>query len=428
MSDKYALLEVLKDTAATEVLLVRHRSLNTQRIIKKIPVTNFSAEGCLEVDLIKDLHHPSIPVIYDFKVSNGSFIIVEEYIYGQSLKEILSLNDSISEEFLIWTAKKLCNVLEYLHTRNEPILYQDLKPEHIIYQENELRLIDFGIAEYLHSSEAQTHYGTKGYAAPEQYLEGTIDEGVDIYAFGQVLKEIATNLSQPASFWISKLIEKCTRQNRADRFSSFEEISKYINANQKQKKKGKKDLLLGSIAISGATSGVGVTHIAIALTSALRAMGINAIYKDCTDKHAVCEMEKEDCLTLLGAYGRKKAFMGELELGPGIDAKKEESLFIKDFGTDVGGMSADVNLYIVAGRAWQIGNSKENGIPFCKSGKLLIVCNQGNSAISRNYSAFFKKDIFLFPTDKDPVTPFRVKRRFVKRILKEGLREENSNL
>lgn len=418
LSDKYILLDVLKDTAATEVLHVRHRSLNTDRILKVIPAGSKESLECPEVSLLKDLRHPSIPIIYDLQYQNNHFVIVEEYIDGQSLKDILLLQNNVSEDFLIWTAKKLCDVMIYLHTREKPILYQDLKPEHIFYQDNELKLIDFGISEFLDSSEVKNHFGTRGYAAPEQFELSALDEGVDIYAFGMVLKEIAAHISSPISAWINALITRSTKSNRDERFSSFNEISEFLFDHTQRNKKGAKDLLLKSIAISGSSAGVGVTHIAISLVCVLRAMGIPAVYKDMSGKNLMLALEKEHCLETKDLYVKKNLFLGELELGPGIDAKTKKCLLVKDYGTDTEKMTGDKCLFIVGGRLWQLSDGKASANRLIDKGNTIIVCNQGTLPIIKQYSKIFKTNIYRFYTDKDPLLPTRKKIRFCKKTLR----------
>lgn len=377
-----------------------------------------STENCLEVDIIKDLRHPSIPIIHDFHCQNDAFVIIEEYVNGQSLSEIL-LHNSVSEDFLVWTAQKLCDVLLYLHTRENPILYQDLKPDHIFYTENNIKLIDFGISEYLNSTENKSHSGTRGYAAPEQYQSLPLDEGVDIYAYGKVLGEITEHIQHPVSEWINTLIVRSTMAKREERFLNFKEISDYIFDHIKKSKKNGKDLLLSSIAISGVASGVGVTHIAISLVVCLRAMGIPAVYKDCSGKNVALSLEEEGCLKIKGAYGKRNLFLGELELGPGIDADKKKLFLVKDYGTGYEHMTADLCIYTIGGRPWQLSEGKMGANLLAAKGNTVIVCNQGTHSILNEYAMVYKRNIFNFVTDKSPMLPSKAKIRFCRMLLKQ---------
>lgn len=60
-----------------------------------------------------------------------SFLIVMDYIQGKSLKEILketmaSEGLPIGVEDVVAWGKQLCDVLYYLHTRPDPIIYRDM--------------------------------------------------------------------------------------------------------------------------------------------------------------------------------------------------------------------------------------------------------------------------------------------------------------
>ena len=77
-----------------------------------------------------------------------------------------------AQDKVIEWAKQLCDVLNYLHSQDPPIIYRDMKPSNVMLKpEGTLKVIDFGIArEYKeHNIEDTVSLGTKGYAAPEQF-------------------------------------------------------------------------------------------------------------------------------------------------------------------------------------------------------------------------------------------------------------------
>ena len=76
--------------------------------------------------------------------------MIEEYIQGESLDTFVLHQDKLSPELVIKIGIELCGILEYLHQLVPyPILYQDLKPEHIILCGNQIKIIDFGIASFI---------------------------------------------------------------------------------------------------------------------------------------------------------------------------------------------------------------------------------------------------------------------------------------
>ena len=194
MFGKYRVLSTLGTGNSSTVYLAEHIRLNVYRAIKCIPKdTSLVSSPSSEATLLKDLNHPGIPIIYDIEEDEHFFYIIEEFIQGQSIDTFVSYQ-KISHELLIKFGIQLCDILDYLHhLMPYPILYQDLKPEHIIVCGNQIKLIDFGIASYITSrGKNYQNYGTKGFAAPEQYGLSQSDGRADIYALGVLLNIMLT--------------------------------------------------------------------------------------------------------------------------------------------------------------------------------------------------------------------------------------------
>ena len=149
--DKYEMIKDLGTGSSGSVTLVRHISMDQERALKKVPKASAFAESALsEARLLKSLEHPSIPRIFDFEEDNAFYYIVEEYIDGETLDSFLLHQQLISPGLFFNICEQLCNVFIYLHTQiSTPIIYRDLKPEHIIVCHNKLKLIDFGVSAYV---------------------------------------------------------------------------------------------------------------------------------------------------------------------------------------------------------------------------------------------------------------------------------------
>ncbi|HEV2474029.1 MAG TPA: serine/threonine-protein kinase, partial [Chthonomonadales bacterium] len=87
---------------------------------------------------------------------------------------------------------QLCTVLDYLHTRQPPIIFRDLKPANIMRTPaGQVYLIDFGIARHFIPGKPKDTipFGSPGYAPPEQYGKAQTTPQADIYSLGALLHQ-----------------------------------------------------------------------------------------------------------------------------------------------------------------------------------------------------------------------------------------------
>ena len=201
----------------------------------------------LEADILRQLKHPMLPVIYDLLWEDDIWYMVMEYIQGVTLQEYIEKNGCATEQQVYVWAEQLLDVMCYLHTRKPPVIYRDLKPQNVmVCSEDKLRLIDFGAAHCRNFGvRAMRMAATPGYGAPEQF--GRIGKGIyadersDIYAFGMLLYFVVTG-TDPArppytllsikdhqyfvGDWLEQIIRRCIRDNPAERYQMVQEIRK----------------------------------------------------------------------------------------------------------------------------------------------------------------------------------------------------------
>src|SRR2546427_1411974 len=155
-----------------------------------------------EATLLLDLNHPCVPRVRDFFVEGGKHYLVMDFIEGKTLGEVLEKEGNVvgvngtrgvpEARARSW-AQQLCSVLSYLHRQTPPIIFRDLKPSNIMVTDNnEVKLIDFGIARTFQTQRQSTIIMTIGYAPPEQ-LHGMPEPRSDIYALGATLHRVLTH-------------------------------------------------------------------------------------------------------------------------------------------------------------------------------------------------------------------------------------------
>lgn len=203
-----------------KIYLVQHRG-NEKIYIKKI-LDIYNPH--IYQYLMKN-HIIGIPRLYNMYEENEQLILIEEFIPGVSLQEMID-SRTLSIDLIIRFMRELCDILEKLHILNPPIIHRDIKPSNIIITPyDHVVLIDFNAAKYLNDTidHDTVLLGTKGYAAPEQYGFGFSTPQTDIYALGILLNELSLALPAPTNIF-DAIIKKCTELNPSDRMETVQEL------------------------------------------------------------------------------------------------------------------------------------------------------------------------------------------------------------
>ena len=268
---KYKILNKVGQGGMSVVYLAMNEKANKQWAVKEVRkdgIKDFEVvkQGLVaETDILKKLNHPHLPSIIDVIDTDDSFIIIMDYIQGNSLNKALEEYGAQPQEYVIDWAKQLCDVLGYLHSRTPAIIYRDMKPANVMLKpDGNVMLIDFGTArEFKEKNLADTTcLGTVGYAAPEQFGGmGQTDARTDIYCLGATLYHLVTGMNpceppyeikpireiNPSlSSGLERIILKCTQRDPNDRYQSTAELmyalEHYEEIDDIYKKKQKKKL------------------------------------------------------------------------------------------------------------------------------------------------------------------------------------------
>lgn len=158
-----------------------------------------------EARAVAQLNNPNIVSIYDsgeeqLEDAAGNTVqvpyIVMEYIKGQTLRDIIQVNGSLSPQDAEQVMIGVLNALDYSHRMG--IIHRDIKPGNImISDQGTVKVMDFGIARAMDDSSAtmtqnQGVVGTAQYLSPEQARGEQVGAKSDLYSAGCVLYEMLT--------------------------------------------------------------------------------------------------------------------------------------------------------------------------------------------------------------------------------------------
>ena len=171
-----------------------------------------------------------VPAVKECVADDGKLIVVEEYVQGRSLKQVLDEHGLLNEEQAYDIAVQLADVLVRLHQLEPAIVHRDIKPSNIIIEKNgHVNLIDFNAARHVNAdkNEDTRMLGTVYFAAPEQFGFGQSDERTDIYGLGATINYIMTGDKPGAGIAecrFSDILKKCLMVDAKDRYQSAEEL------------------------------------------------------------------------------------------------------------------------------------------------------------------------------------------------------------
>ena len=200
-----------------------------------------------EYTAIIAIRDPLVVQIYDYGVHAGFEYLAMEYLLRGDLKA--RMQAGLKETEALRYVEQIASALRVVH--NAGLLHRDLKPPNVMLRENdEVALIDFGLARALDGSTPSTRTGVlRGspyYMSPEQAQGEVLDVRSDFYSLGIMLYEMLTGrkpytgatamevLQQhvnsplpPLPHSLARyefLLNKLVAKNRTERFTQAEEI------------------------------------------------------------------------------------------------------------------------------------------------------------------------------------------------------------
>ena len=148
-----------------------------------------------EARALQKLAHPNIVPFYGLHQTSDFFFLLEKYIDGPTLKDVLRekrSQPSLEEALFYFTA--LCSALGFAH--HNGVVHCDIKPGNVMVDRGgSIYLADFGIARHAESTvTTSAGAGTPAYMAPEQIRGESVTSATDVYALGILLYEMLTGV------------------------------------------------------------------------------------------------------------------------------------------------------------------------------------------------------------------------------------------
>ena len=221
MMNSYKRISLLKQdkNGSTELVLGADERIY---IRKTLPYENHAYLA------LRELQAEQLLRIYQVLLADGKTYVIEEYISGTTLQELLDKRGPLAEAQVQVRdiAMQLTEALAVLH--KQKIIHRDIKPANIILRENgQAVLIDFGAARSLTREGARDTciLGTPYFAPPEQYGFAATDVRSDFYALGMTLREL---LGDSYHGSLEQAIERCTEFDPKRRVASAAELQELL--------------------------------------------------------------------------------------------------------------------------------------------------------------------------------------------------------
>ena len=216
----YSIVEALSTKNECKVLRLRHRENGKDMILRSYLRQVDAYEALMKIRSV------NLPEIFDVIPVDDGQIVLEEYISGMTVAQIMEINH-YQKQGARHVMIELCHALNVLHSRG--LVHRDIKPENIMISDSgRVVLIDFNASRQVKNRNRDTVImGTVGYASPEQLGLSQTDARTDIYAAG-VLYNVMLTGQHPsvtiASGKAGQIVRKCTAVNPDERFQTAIEL------------------------------------------------------------------------------------------------------------------------------------------------------------------------------------------------------------
>ena len=195
--------------------------------------------------------HPQIPSLLAYFEQDREFYLVQEFIYGTTLQDVLSVSTCLSEFEVIALLQDCLEVLDFVH--GQGVIHRDIKPANLMIRQvdGKMVLLDFGAVKQISVHQSQTTtatvvIGTQGYM-PDEQTGGRPNFTSDLYALGVIGIQALTGL-EPMDLgrgpddeidWqpqltitpdLTRILSKMVRRDYRQRYQSAAEVRAALSA------------------------------------------------------------------------------------------------------------------------------------------------------------------------------------------------------
>jgi serine/threonine protein kinase len=207
LSNRYKLMQQLGQNPGRQTWLAQDLQTEQSVVVKLLMFNNDMRWSDFklferEAQLLKSLENPAIPQYLDYldleESDQKGFALVQEYIPAQSLQQHMKSGRVFTQSDVDFIARKLLNILIYLHDFRPPVIHRDIKPSNILLGDRSgnspgnVYLIDFdSVQTFIRTDSSVTIAGTYGYMPFEQF-QGQAAPVSDLYSLGVTLIHLVT--------------------------------------------------------------------------------------------------------------------------------------------------------------------------------------------------------------------------------------------
>ncbi len=220
INTEFQLEKILRNSEKGTVEVVLHKKSGLHFVVRR-----FTGTAEIYRKLIK-VKSPYLPQILEEAEQDGKVLILEEYVAGDPLDQVMEgtiLTSGETKKIIL----DVCRGLYTLHSLN--IVHRDVKPSNIILRGDKAILLDFDASRTVKTDQTADTVvlGTTGYAPPEQYGISQTDPRADIYALGITMNQMLTGEHPSVTMAAGRfgyIITKCINVDPNKRYRNMKSL------------------------------------------------------------------------------------------------------------------------------------------------------------------------------------------------------------